>query len=61
MEENREIVIVPYKIDQHGTIHVVPMVRSEHKGYKARMKRLVAMGVFSKEVLEIKKEGRCVK
>jgi len=51
----KEIVLVPYKIDQHGTIHIRAMVKSTCKGYKVKIKRLVAMGVFNKEILEIKK------
>lgn len=51
----KEIVLVPYKIDQYGTIHVVPMAPAKCKGYKARMKRLVEMGVFTAEDLGIPK------
>lgn len=54
----RVIVLYPYKIDKEGTIHMRAMVKSKCKGYKAKMKRLVAMGIFvSEDVIEIKEEG----
>lgn len=52
---DKVIVLYPYKIDKEGTIHIRAMVKSKCKGYKAKMKRLVAMGIFvSKELIEIK-------
>jgi len=53
----REIVVYPYMIDEKGTIHLRAMVKSKCKGYKAKMKRLVAMGIFSKDMLHIEGKG----
>ena len=51
----RTIVLYPYKIDKEGTIHIRAIVKSKCKGYMAKMKPLVAMGMLSKDVLEFKK------
>lgn len=54
----REIVLYPYKIDKEGTIHIRAMVKSRCKEYRAKMKRLVAMGIFvSEELIEVKDKG----
>ena len=51
----RVIVLYPYKIDKEGTIHIREMAKTKQKGYKAKMKRLTAMGIFvSEELMEIK-------
>ena len=53
----RTIVLYPYMIDEKGTIHIRAMVKTKCKGYQAKMKRLVAMGIFSKDTLYLRREG----
>ena len=53
----KTIILYPYKIDKEGTIHIRAMVKSKCKGYKAKMKGLVAMGIFSKDTLHFGREG----
>lgn len=55
----RTIVLYPYKIDKEGTVYIRAMVKSKCPKYKARMKRLVAMGMFSAEGLNIKGGKEC--
>lgn len=55
-DSTREIFLVPYKIDEKGTIYIQPMLKSEVG--KERMKRLVDMGIFSKDVLNISTEDK---
>ena len=51
MKEPRTIIIYPYMIDEKGTIHLRAMVKTKCRGYRAKMKRLVAMGIFSRDTL----------
>lgn len=53
----REIIVYPSFVDEKGTIHLRAMVKSKSKKYKAIMKRLAAIGIFtSKDTMTLIKD-----